>query len=61
MSRILALMFFLALTLVAPNSAQAKMKVFACFPEWEALVKQLGGDKVERWSSVDRKSGWCRF
>jgi zinc/manganese transport system substrate-binding protein len=52
MSRILALMFFLALTLVAPNSAQAKMKVFACFPEWEALVKQLGGDKVEIFTAI---------
>ncbi len=27
--------------------AHADLKVFACEPEWGALVKELGGDKVD--------------
>lgn len=29
------------------TSAEAKLNVFACEPEWQALVEQLGGDKVD--------------
>ncbi len=31
----------------APPPAQAKLKVFACEPEWGALVRELAGDKVD--------------
>ena len=30
-----------------PSSAQAKLNVFACEPEWEALAKEIGGDLVD--------------
>ena len=51
MKRLLAGAVGLAL-LVAANPASAKLKVFACFPEWEALVKELGGDKVTVFTAV---------
>jgi zinc/manganese transport system substrate-binding protein len=30
-----------------PQAAQAALNVLACEPEWESLVKELGGDKVK--------------
>jgi zinc/manganese transport system substrate-binding protein len=36
----------------APQAAEAKLKVFACFPEWEALVSEIGGDKVDVFSAI---------
>jgi zinc/manganese transport system substrate-binding protein len=38
---------FLAAALLLPASARADLNVFACEPEWGALVKELGGDKVD--------------
>lgn len=35
------------LMLLVPILAQAKLKVFACEPEWGALVTELGHDQVE--------------
>lgn len=35
-----------ALMLVACSGANAALNVFACVPEWAALAKELGGDKV---------------
>ena len=35
-----------ALLLLSLQSAQAALNVFACEPEWGALVQELGGDKV---------------
>jgi len=35
-----------ALLLFSMQSAQAALNVFACEPEWGALVQELGGDKV---------------
>jgi zinc/manganese transport system substrate-binding protein len=32
---------------LAPLSAHAAVNVLACEPEWEALAKELGGDKVK--------------
>jgi len=32
---------------IAPVFAQADLKIFACEPEWEALAKELGGDRIE--------------
>ncbi|HBR99189.1 MAG TPA: zinc ABC transporter substrate-binding protein [Gammaproteobacteria bacterium] len=38
--------------LIAASNASAKMSVFACEPEWEALVKSLGGDHVTTFSAT---------
>lgn len=39
---------FSALALgLAATPAQAKLRVFACEPEWGSLVRELAGDKVE--------------
>ena len=38
--------FLYALLLLAPLSALANVNVFACEPEWAALAKEIGGDKV---------------
>lgn len=34
------------------NSASANINVFTCEPEWQALVKELGGDKVTTFSAT---------
>ena len=36
----------LSVFLMANQTAQAALNVFACEPEWGALAKELGGDKV---------------
>ncbi len=41
-----------ALLSAVPATAQAKLKVFACLPEWEALTKEIGGDGVEVFTAV---------
>lgn len=33
--------------MAAPTSANAKVNIFACAPEWGALATELGGDKVD--------------
>jgi len=35
------------LAVVASTTAEAKLKVFACEPEWGALTQELAGDNVE--------------
>ncbi len=37
----------LALALLLPAVAQARMNLFACEPEWGALAKEIGGPAVE--------------
>ena len=37
----------LLLAALATTPAQAKLKVFACEPEWGSLVNELAGDKVD--------------
>jgi len=37
----------LGLLICAPNSAYAKVNIFACAPEWGALAEQIGGDQVD--------------
>ena len=37
---------FSALLMLAPPSVLAALSIFACTPEWGALAKELGGDKV---------------
>ena len=41
----MALMLGLLVSLIAP--AQAALRVFTCEPEWAALAREIGGDKVE--------------
>jgi zinc/manganese transport system substrate-binding protein len=36
-----------ALALFQPLAARAAVNVFACEPEWAALAKEIGGDKVD--------------
>lgn len=53
MSRLktLAAAFLLPLALLA-GPAQAALRVFACEPEWAALVQELGGDLVQATSAT---------
>ena len=37
----------LAAALLLPGAAQAARKVFACEPEWGALARESGGDRVD--------------
>jgi zinc/manganese transport system substrate-binding protein len=41
------IIFLLVLALMGISQASANVNVFACEPEWAALVKELGGDKVK--------------
>lgn len=41
-----------ALSFMAAGSAHAALNVFACEPEWAALVKELGGDEVKVYSAT---------
>lgn len=43
-------LFFLLAFVATP--AQAALNIFACEPEWAALAKELGGDKVEVYSAT---------
>lgn len=42
----------LLLSTAVPQAADAKLKVFACFPEWSALAKEIGGPSVEMFTAV---------
>lgn len=44
--------FFLLILLAAALPVRAELRVFACEPEWAALVMELGGDKVSAWSAT---------
>lgn len=41
------LLFSLVVLLFAANTAQARLNVLACEPEWAALLKELAGDRVQ--------------
>ena len=43
----------LSLCLMASQVANAALNVFACEPEWGALVKELGGDKVNVFNATN--------
>lgn len=43
---------FVALSLLAGGAAHAALNVFACEPEWAALVKELGGDEVKVYAAT---------
>lgn len=42
-----------ALALVVSTGARAELRVFACEPEWAALVSELGGDRVDVYSATN--------
>ena len=44
--KLFAIPVLLAAALIA-TPAQAKLRVFACEPEWASLVHELAGDKVD--------------
>lgn len=44
--------YFLLALLAAALPARAELRVFACEPEWAALAKELGGDKVSTYSAT---------
>ncbi len=45
--------FLLLIILSLPLTVQAKMRVFACEPEWSALAVEIGGDLVEATSATN--------
>lgn len=49
MTRITLLVGLLALT---PLAAHAELSIFACEPQWAALGKEIGGDRVRAWSAT---------
>jgi len=42
----------LAAGLIAPPPAHAEIRVFACEPEWAALAREIGGDKIDAFSAT---------
>jgi zinc/manganese transport system substrate-binding protein len=52
MKKLITLSLSIALLVANPTLSYAYIKVFACFPEWSALVKQIGGDKVEIFTAI---------
>lgn len=51
MKKIVSLVYAAAL-LFAPHAAQAALKVFACEPEWGALVQELAGDRADVYTAT---------
>ncbi len=47
------LVFLAALTGLAAVPAKAELKVFACEPEWAALARELGGDRVSVYAATN--------
>ena len=45
-------MFVLAAGLFAPPPVRADVKVFACEPEWAALAREVGGDRIDAFSAT---------
>ncbi len=52
MKNIFSLLFGLGLLIAAPASAQAKVNIFACEPEWGALAKEVGGSNVDIYTAT---------
>lgn len=40
-------LLYLVLALAMSTPASAALKIFACEPEWDALAREIGGDKVK--------------
>lgn len=43
---------WLVASIIFPNIASAKITVFACEPEWKALVEAIGGEQIEAYSAT---------
>ena len=41
-----------AMLLVTTGSASAAVKVFACEPEWAALAREIGGERVTAYAAT---------
>lgn len=41
--------------MLTPFTASANLSVFACEPEWQALAKEIGGDKISTFSATTAK------
>jgi zinc/manganese transport system substrate-binding protein len=52
MKRCFLFLMALGLLMAAPAYAETKVNVFACEPEWAALAKEIGGDKVETFAAT---------
>jgi len=53
LQRVLAAIAVAAAALVVPGTAaEAKLRVFACEPEWAALADELGGAKVKSYAAT---------
>jgi zinc/manganese transport system substrate-binding protein len=48
-------LFMVGLLCAAPLSVQAEVNIFACEPEWAALAREIGGDKVETFAATHAK------
>ena len=50
------IVFVLAvLSCVVQSAAQAKVRVFSCEPEWAALAREIGGDKVQTFAATSAR------
>jgi zinc/manganese transport system substrate-binding protein len=47
MKKLSFILLSLGLLVAAPTSAFAKTNIFSCAPEWGALAKEIGGDRVD--------------
>ena len=45
-------LWVVGLLCAAPFTAQAKVNIFACEPEWAALAEEIGGNKVEAFAAT---------
>ncbi|MEQ1789187.1 MAG: zinc ABC transporter substrate-binding protein [Rickettsiales bacterium] len=54
MKRFLSILV-VGLLFAAPLTARAEVNIFACEPEWAALAKEIGGDKVEVFAATHAK------
>jgi zinc/manganese transport system substrate-binding protein len=52
MHRKIALLLVILLGMVSPSPAAAVVKVFACEPEWAALAREIGGDKIDAYAAT---------
>ena len=55
MRRLLLLLLLAAPGWAMPTPASADVKVFACEPEWAALAREIGGDKIVAFSATSHR------
>jgi len=55
MFRNLSLISVLLLGWASPAPANAEIRIFACEPEWAALAREIGGDKINAYSATHEK------